>query len=437
VGNIALQLPPIVRYQADALWCTQRYGVVEGSTKSGKTYACLVWLLEQSVTCNTGAAQDQNVWWVAPVYKQAEIAFRRMCAMLRKGDPARQYWSRNKSERTIALSGSRKIWFKTADDPDNLYGDDVYAAVLDEASRMKADSWYAVRSTLTSTQGPVRIIGNVKGRKNWMYQLARKAQAGEPGMHYANITALDAVEAGLIEQSELDDARRLLPESVFNELYLNKASDDGSNPFGIEYIAKSVRPMSNRPPVAWGVDLAKTQDWTVVVGLDAQGEVAYFDRWQGVKWDQTEERIAAAVKDGNGYVDATGVGDPIAERLQRKCPKLEAFKIGANKQSLIEGLIVDIQQGKVHPCEGVMRAELESFEYSLSRSQRVLYSAPSGMHDDCVIALAFASLKLSRAVESVPPMIEMVDVESDSQPTRNRMEALSGVTSRVTRKWSF
>jgi len=47
-----------------------------------------------------------------------------------------------------------------------LYGEDVYGAVIDEASRMKEDAWTAIQSTLTATRGPVRIIGNVKGEKN-------------------------------------------------------------------------------------------------------------------------------------------------------------------------------------------------------------------------------------------------------------------------------
>jgi hypothetical protein len=36
---------------------------------------------------------------------------------------------------------------QSADNPDTLYGEDVHAAVIDEASRMKEDSFYAVRST--------------------------------------------------------------------------------------------------------------------------------------------------------------------------------------------------------------------------------------------------------------------------------------------------
>jgi len=56
-------------YQLSAVFNDDRYGIVEASTKSGKTFACLVWLLEQA--CKATAAR--NFWWTAPVYSQAEI----------------------------------------------------------------------------------------------------------------------------------------------------------------------------------------------------------------------------------------------------------------------------------------------------------------------------------------------------------------------------
>ncbi len=42
--------------------------------------------------------------------------------------------------------------------------------------------------------------------------------------------------------------------------------------------------------------------------------------------------------------------------------------------------------------KGPISIELETFEYEYTRSA-ILYSAPEGMHDDCVIALALAVRK--------------------------------------------
>lgn len=433
MGEIRLELPKVLEYQHKALWTKARYAVVEGSTKCGKTYPCLLWLLEHATK---GTGPNQHVWWVAPIFAQAEIAFGRMESMLKQADPTKAIWESNKTKRTVTIKGGngRTMWFKSADDPDSLYGEDVYAAVIDEASRCPEDSWYAVRSTLTATRAPVRIIGNVKGRRNWAYQMARRAEAGEPNMHFARITAKDAVNAGLIPPEEVEDARRQLPEHVFRELYLAEPSDDGSNPFGQAHLENATRPMSTNPPVAWGVDLAKSIDYTVVIGLDAQGCVAYLDRWHGVDWDTTESRIAQAVGTGHGLIDSSGVGDPIAERLQRKCPNLEPYPTGARKQQLIEGLIVDIQKGVVHPCPGVLRSELDSYEYQLSKTGRVQYSAPAGSHDDTVVALALAAIKLDRVSNTSPPQAVIVSSPVATATLRNTDWNTGAYVPRVTRR---
>lgn len=109
---------------------------------------------------------------------------------------------------TITIGNAAVLRFKPAEKPDNLYGEDVWACVMDEASQMREEAFHAVRSTLTATRGPIRIIGNVKGRKNWFYIGCRKAEAKEPNHSFHKITALDAVAAGVFPMEELEDARR-------------------------------------------------------------------------------------------------------------------------------------------------------------------------------------------------------------------------------------
>jgi hypothetical protein len=327
----------------------------------------------------------QNFWWVAPVYPQAEIAFRRM----KRGLPSPVYRAHN-GDKWIELKNGARMWFKSAEKPDNLYGEDVYGAVIDEASRCREESWHAVRSTLTATRGKVRIIGNVKGRKNWAYRLARRAEAGEPGMVYRKVTAIDAVKAGLIPQEEVDQAKRDLPEAIFRELYMAEPSDDGGNPFGISAIQKCIRPMSVSSPESWGWDLAKSMNWTVGVGLDESRSTCRFERFQR-PWEDTLSAIVRATGDTAALVDATGVGDPIVERLQREgAGHFGGFKFTAqSKQQLMEGLAVAIQRQEVTFPDGPIVSELEAFEYEYYRGG-VKYSAPEGMDDDCVMALALA-----------------------------------------------
>ena len=264
--------PWLADYQLAALFVPARYAIVEASTKVGKTVAAMVWLIEQAMQ---GRAH-QNFWWLSPIRDQAKMVFGRLKHAL----PPSVYRA-HETELTLTLRNGAVIRCKGADHPDSLFGEDVFAAVIDEATRVKEEAWHAVRSTLTATEGPIRIIGNVKGRRNWAYHLARKAQSGAPNMAYAKITCYDAVRAGLLSADEVEDARLQLPEAVFRELYLAEPADDAGNPFSMAAIRACVAPLSNRRPVAWGWDLGKARDWTVGIALDQEGHVCRFQRFSG------------------------------------------------------------------------------------------------------------------------------------------------------------
>ena len=367
----------------------KRLSCIEASTKAGKTHGCIVWLWEQALFCEPG----QHVWWVAPVFGQAKIAYERM---KRSINPA--FYHKNDSEMTLRLFNGAIIAFKSADRPDSLYGEDVYAAVVDEASRVKEDAWHAVRSTLTATQGPIRCIGNVKGRKNWFFLLCRKIEAGQiPNSFYAKLTAYDAVEGGIFPLEEIESARAMMPEHVFRELYLAEPSDDGGNPFDLRAIEACVAPLAiGTQPVAWGWDLAKSHDWTAGVGLNENGQTCRFERFQK-PWRDTKRTIRKHTIDVPAMVDSTGVGDPVLEDLQALEPGMESknsnfqgFKFSSSsKQQLMEGLAAAISQQAITFPDGPIRLELEQFEYEYTATG-IRYSAPSGFHDDAVCALALA-----------------------------------------------
>lgn len=388
--RITIRLPSLYPKQRAVVYSQARVVVCAASTKSGKTIACLTWLMDLALNDTV----SKTYVWVAPIYTTAEMAFTRLERRMLRADPGKRVWESNRTKLWIRLGKSR-IVFKGSDYPDGIYGSDYSAAVIDEASRCREDAYFAVRSTLTATGGPLRIIGNMKGRKNWAYRLGQKAASGEPGMAYFTLTAQDAVEGGVLTDKDVEDARRDLPESVFRELYFNEPTEDGSNPFGMQHIAACVGAMSDAEPVAFGVDLAKKVDWTVCIGLDATGCVSAFDRWQGVDWSDAEERICTAIGSVPALVDETGLGGPVMDRLRRRGAEVEGFTFTPrSKQELLSQLAVAIQQGRVRFPDGPIRAELELMEYEHTAGG-VRYV--SSGHDDCVMSLAMAVRKQDKA----------------------------------------
>lgn len=386
MAEINYSRPFLYKYQRAILDHPARFTVTEAATKVGKTASHIIWLFEQALICKTG----QSVWWVAPTAGQAKIAYDRMKAQITD----KRIFKANETNKVITLITGAKIEFKTAEKPDNLYGDDVYAAVFDEFTRAREASWHALRSTLTSTGGKCKFIGNVKGRKNWGHVMAMKAKAGQPGYAYFKITAYDAANEGMLTKDgrpfidEIEEAKRDLPELVFNELYLAEASEDGSNPFGFQHIKQCTFPLSINPAVCFGIDLAKSVDWTVEVGLDKSGSTCHLNRYQ-MDWRSTTSNIVQ-LPPVRMKIDSTGVGDPIVEEVQSKRQNVTGFKFNEySRQQLLEGLALGIHQRKLSFPPGIIVDELEAFEFEYTR-RGVRYVVAEGMTDDGVMALALA-----------------------------------------------
>ena len=384
-------------YQSLILDCSARFTVTVASTKVGKTASHIVWLFEQALLCKA----NQSVWWIAPTFGQAKMAFDRMKAQITD----RAFFKANETNLVLTLPTGAKIEFKTGEKPDNLYGDDVYAFVFDEFTRAREAAWFALRSTITSTAGKGKFIGNAKGRKNWGYKLAMKAKAGlDKDYAYFKVTAYDAAAAGMLTKDgrpfieEIESAKRDLPESVFNELYLAEASEDGSNPFGLNYIALICQPtLSTQPTICRGIDVANKVDFCSIIGLDKLGAMSEYQNFQKVGWKNTIDTIKY-LSNLPMTMDSTGVGDVVLSQVEQVQSQVEGYIFTqASKQRLMEGLAVGIQSrkliiaddGNVVTGTGKLRHQLEQFEFEYTRTG-VKYSAPVGEHDDDVCALALA-----------------------------------------------
>lgn len=417
MSETTIQLPTLYPKQRLAFFNDARYSVCEASTKAGKTAGCIVWIMSEAMT---KGQPNRSWWWVAPTYGVAKIAYRRIVNMLLRADPEKSLWDHNASEPYIRFKfNGAMIWFKGADNFDTLYGEDVFGAVIDESTRCSEHAWHAVRSTLTATRGPVRIIGNVRGRKNWAYRLGQQARSGDPDMCYSKLTAYDAVDAGVLALREVEDAKRILPPDVFKQLYLAEPASDEGNPFGIDQIDAAAHPIVDGQAAAIGIDLGKEYDFTVVVGLDAGGRPVVYQRWNQVPWSDTIERISRIAdvhRNAKFQIDATGVGQPIANQLQAAYPnRFSAFKFTReSKDRLMGGLASAIHQQTIRvPDDSIMLDELRSFEY-VYHEHGVRYSAPEGMHDDCVCALALAVYGFNVAAMVRPPMIVSIGFDESS-----------------------
>lgn len=258
--------------------------------------------------------------------------------------------------------------------------------IVDEGAFVKHlwKSWTeSIRATLTDYKGDGWFLSTPRG-KNDFYKIFQRGKNEEKWASWQMPTLTNPY----IDPDEIEDAKSDLPEQAFRQEYQAEFLENVANPFGYPYIQQCTFPLSAQPAICYGVDLAKSFDYTVIIGLDKGGAVCHFERFQA-DWRTTTQKILS-LPIAPIAIDSTGVGDPIGEDIARLRSDVEMFKFNQqSKQQIMEGLAKAIQERKITFPDGPIKDELESFEYEFSRTG-VKYSAPSGLHDDCVCSLALA-----------------------------------------------
>jgi hypothetical protein len=210
------QLPAKI---ALGMFCDAKLSLFEWcSPKSARVESGLAWLTERAFA----GTVDQNFWWVGPDFSACAQALITLKNALSPGS----FTIPSRTPALTLLNGAM-LHFRPAENPNVLYGDSVYACVLDQAVHVSEKSYRALQETLANTRAPWRITSTVGGRANWFNELARESEDDPTsGIFYTRFNALDACEAGLLAQEDIDYARATLPDHMFRALYLAQPYDD-------------------------------------------------------------------------------------------------------------------------------------------------------------------------------------------------------------------
>lgn len=384
--------------QARVLAESSRHNVLMCGRRWGKT-----WLGVHIVA--RAALDGQPAAWLAPTYRYLRSVWRTLRRILA---PVASRVSEVEHRIECMTGGSIDCW--SLDDPDPCRGRRYAVAVFDEASLVRhlREAWAgAVRPALTDLRGRSWFLFTPRGR-GYAHTLYLRGQSGDPEWRSWRLRTTDNPH---MPAEEIESARHDMPDHVWRQEYEAEPADDGGNPFGLDAIRACIADgLSSAPPAVIGVDLGKYQDWTVIVGLDASGAVCLFDRFRA-DWGLTRERLAALGR-VRMLIDSTGVGDPIVEDIARVNPMAEGFRFTTqSKQHLMEHLATVIHSRRVRYPDGPITDELSSYCYEY-HSGGVRYSAPEGLHDDCVCALALAAWLLRRVDRAPKDLVRVASMSA-------------------------
>ena len=361
-----------------------RFRVVDAGRRFGKTRLGVM-------ECLDVAARGGRAWWVAPSYKISQVGWRPLRRMAGKIPGAEV----RLGELSVTIPGNGEVVIRSADNPDSLRGEGLDFVVLDECAFMKPESWaQSLRPSLSDRQGRALFISTPRGR-NWFWDLYQRGYSEEEWKSF-HFTTSDNPH---ILQSEIDAAKKELPEIIFRQEYMADFVDSEGAVFRRVQEAAVLDalfgPEDGRQYTA-GVDVASSVDYTVVTIIDSTSkDMVFMDRFNRVDYPVLIDRLAAAYSHwrlSGMIIEANSIGQPVIDHMIARGIGVTPFTTtNTSKQMVIQDLQSAFENGNICILNTpILVGELLSFESKRTISGSFSYSAPDGMHDDCVMSLALA-----------------------------------------------
>jgi hypothetical protein len=141
-----------------------------------------------------------------------------------------------------------------------------------------------------------------------------------------------------------------------------------------------------------GVDLARYNDFTAISVIDLNTfKQVYLERFNQLDWNLQKAKIEGVYYrfgQPKGFIDATGVGDPIVDDLNNRGINLQPYKFNeTNRKDLLNNLSIKMEQRKIKLLDDpILKDELGYFQYEMSEKGKLRIKVPDQLHDDTVFA---------------------------------------------------
>jgi predicted phage terminase large subunit-like protein len=376
-------IPPIDLHpgQRRVLETPARFKVISAGRRFGKTLLAVEWL----ALMQGGAIDGKPVAFFSPSYKLLLDVWSDMERTLK---PVTR--KANRTEMRIELMTGGVVDFWTLEDKDAGRGRKYSRLVIDEAAhaRYLKDAWErAISPTLTDYSGDAWFISTPNGM-NYFYELFKRG--GD--LAYPDWASFHMPTSSNphIDQAEIEQKRRELPDLVFRQEYLAEFVTFGGGLVKPEMLADA--PCPPGLPVVLGVDLAISEragaDYTAIVALarDPDTGIVYVNEAERHRcgFHEVLQRIKAAASRHNPRVIAveqTQYQAAVVQELTRTTTlPVRGIRPDKDKVTRFLPVLTRYEQRMIrHDPSGVpawFRDELLSF--------------PECEHDDAVDALSHA-----------------------------------------------
>jgi phage FluMu gp28-like protein len=378
----------------------ERFKTIVWHRRARKTTTAIYELVKQ-------AFMRVGVYWhIFPTYSEAKDAVWRDPHMMFSFIPKEMIQKRNDSELVLTFVNGSVLQLMGADNPDTLRGSGPVGVVLDEFATMKFEAWQVIEPILRANGGWAWFIGTPKG-KNHLWEFYQRGLQGHAEWKSFFMTA---DKSGLFLPDQLAETKKSMTQKMYaQEMMCDWLENEGTVFRSVREAMKStVESPKDTHLYVIGCDLAKVTDFTVLTVYDRiHNNQVYQERFQTIEWPFQKQKIAALSRHYNNalvMLDATGLGDPIADDLIRIGVPVTPFKITEQtKKDLIEKLSIWIEQKKclLLPLNETLD-EFDNFSYEIGPTGKIRYQAREGYHDDIVLSHALAINGLNEVIKQLP-----------------------------------
>lgn len=391
-------LPRLRDDQIEIVASPARTKVIAMGRRWGKTFMAGIYAL--TLADHGGAAA-----WVVPTYKNARAPWRFAEQMV---GPAASIVNVRRSERTIDFPSGGRLSVYSADNDVAMRGESFDLVIVDEAAQIREETYSDVLlPTLADRDGRIMLISTPRGR-NWFWREWCRGQEGRPDIK--SWTAPTSANPMPSIQSAAALARTRISERSYRQEWLAEFVDDSGGVF---------RRVSNAITAEWqesalnghdyvmGVDWGKSHDWTVLTIVDVTtNEICHIDRFNQIDYAVQLGRLEGLYQRFQPYIiiaEQNSIGEPLIEQLKRRgLPVTPFVTSNATKTLAIDSLALAFEQDRIRiPKYDILINELQSFEVTRLSQGTNRYSAPAGLHDDCVMSLAMAWSAINHEQQSL------------------------------------
>ena len=363
--------------------------------------------------------------WFAPVYKNLLDTWRELTRVL---EPV--IIDKSESERRIQLTGSGIIECWSLDSAgDSARGRKYKLIVVDEAALVPEleRAWQStLRAMLTDLKGGAYFLSTPRGMNDFKRLFDRGT---DPEKRQWASWQMPTSSNPFIDPAEIEAARADMSDASFRQEFLAEfISWEGAVFRNITACATA--PMDAEPErgheYVIGVDWGRSIDYTVYCAVDVTTRtMVALDRSNQVDYILQRGRLEALCQTWNPsciVAESNSIGQPLIEQLWRDGLPVQPFTTtNASKAQIIEALALALERGQVRILpDPVLLAELQSFQCETLPSGLMRYSAPSGSHDDCVMALALCGVAIGAVVRAraaaAPLLLPLPDFEGCISP---------------------